>query len=339
MGAAFGWGLLAASSLPPRRLLVLRVRIGDRLLGLIMAFGAGADQRGCLRARRRGVHDQPWRGPRLGLALPGPRVLHRRRDHRSHGWLGPKAWTESRRPARHLRSCSASSSTASRSRRSSASPLLQGGASAPRCSSRCSSRTFPRPSRRRPACERRVGERATFSPPARRHARVRPRFSAGYGLFDDASPNTIAFVLSFAAGAILTMLADTMMPEAYARGGKLVGLATTLGFGLAFAISTPRIAGTKDDPRRARWRPSVSAAFSGAPRGSKAVSRSGRTASTTSPVREHASSWKASDSETVGVSQAAPAGAVASGRSSRPFRGGRGLQRRRPHHYSELWAR
>ncbi len=60
---------------------------------------------------------------------------------------------------------------------------------------------------------------------------------AGYGLFGDASPSTIAFVLSFAAGAILTMLADTMMPEAFARGGKMVGLATTLGFGLAFAIS------------------------------------------------------------------------------------------------------
>jgi ZIP family zinc transporter len=60
---------------------------------------------------------------------------------------------------------------------------------------------------------------------------------AGYGLFGDASPSTIAFVLSFAAGAILTMLADTMMPEAFARGGKLVGLATTVGFGLAFAIS------------------------------------------------------------------------------------------------------
>jgi zinc transporter, ZIP family len=60
---------------------------------------------------------------------------------------------------------------------------------------------------------------------------------AGYGLFGDASPNTIAFVLSFAAGAILTMLADTMMPEAFARGGKMVGLATTLGFGLAYAIS------------------------------------------------------------------------------------------------------
>ena len=44
-------------------------------------------------------------------------------------------------------------------------------------------------------------------------------------------------MLAFAAGAILTMLADTMMPEAFAHGGKLVGLVTTLGFGLAFAIS------------------------------------------------------------------------------------------------------
>ena len=60
---------------------------------------------------------------------------------------------------------------------------------------------------------------------------------AGYGLFGDASPNTVAFVLAFAGGAILTMLAETMMPEAYLRGGKAVGLATTLGFGVAFAVS------------------------------------------------------------------------------------------------------
>jgi ZIP family zinc transporter len=33
------------------------------------------------------------------------------------------------------------------------------------------------------------------------------------------------------------MLADTMMPEAFEHGGKLVGLVTTLGFGLAFALS------------------------------------------------------------------------------------------------------
>ncbi len=60
---------------------------------------------------------------------------------------------------------------------------------------------------------------------------------AGYALLDTASPATIAVVLSFAAGAILTMLADTMMPEAFEHGGKLVGIVTTVGFALAFAIS------------------------------------------------------------------------------------------------------
>jgi ZIP family zinc transporter len=59
---------------------------------------------------------------------------------------------------------------------------------------------------------------------------------AGYGLFDTASPWTIAFVLAFAGGAVLTMLADTMMPEAYAHGGRLVGLVTTAGFALAFGL-------------------------------------------------------------------------------------------------------
>jgi ZIP family zinc transporter len=59
----------------------------------------------------------------------------------------------------------------------------------------------------------------------------------GFVAFDSASGGTVAFVLAFAGGAILTMLADTMMPEAFEHGGKLVGLVTTLGFGLAFAIS------------------------------------------------------------------------------------------------------
>jgi zinc transporter, ZIP family len=61
---------------------------------------------------------------------------------------------------------------------------------------------------------------------------------AGYGLFQNSSPDTVAFVLAFAAGAILTMLADTMMPEAFEHGGKLVGVVTTLGFAVAFTIHT-----------------------------------------------------------------------------------------------------
>ena len=60
----------------------------------------------------------------------------------------------------------------------------------------------------------------------------------GYVVFDSAGPDALAFVLAFAGGAILTMLADTMMPEAFEHGGKLVGLVTTLGFALAFALTT-----------------------------------------------------------------------------------------------------
>jgi ZIP family zinc transporter len=33
------------------------------------------------------------------------------------------------------------------------------------------------------------------------------------------------------------MLADTMLPEAYAGGGAVVGLVTVLGFALAFLLS------------------------------------------------------------------------------------------------------
>jgi ZIP family zinc transporter len=60
---------------------------------------------------------------------------------------------------------------------------------------------------------------------------------AGYALLENASPTTIAFINAFAGGAILTMLADTMMPEAFEHGGKLVGIFTTLGFAVAFAIT------------------------------------------------------------------------------------------------------
>jgi ZIP family zinc transporter len=59
----------------------------------------------------------------------------------------------------------------------------------------------------------------------------------GYLVLDSASPGLGAFFQAFAAGAILTMLADSMMPEAFAEGGKLVGLVTVLGFALAAGLS------------------------------------------------------------------------------------------------------
>ena len=93
--------------------------------------------------------------------------------------------------------------------------------------------------------------------------------AAGYALLGGTPPSTVAFVQAFAGGAILTMLADTMMPEAFAtvkdreekrsdknagqvsKSGKdgkdgnwkndvlanTVGLVTCVGFILAFLLS------------------------------------------------------------------------------------------------------
>ena len=59
----------------------------------------------------------------------------------------------------------------------------------------------------------------------------------GATLLDARQGEVRAFILAFAGGAILTMLADTLVPEAFDRAGSLAGPVTTLGFGVAFALS------------------------------------------------------------------------------------------------------
>src|SRR5689334_9230843 len=63
--------------------------------------------------------------------------------------------------------------------------------------------------------------------------------AAGLGrvLLDGADPTVVATIQAFAAGAILTMLADTMVPEAVEHAGRLVGLLTVVGFSAAFLLS------------------------------------------------------------------------------------------------------
>jgi len=61
--------------------------------------------------------------------------------------------------------------------------------------------------------------------------------SIGYEVLGNVSPVWLAFVDTFAAGAILMMLANTMIPEAYEHGGKLAGVFTVLGFAAAVAIT------------------------------------------------------------------------------------------------------
>ncbi|WP_448610714.1 hypothetical protein [Geodermatophilus sp. URMC 60] len=58
----------------------------------------------------------------------------------------------------------------------------------------------------------------------------------GYAALGGAPPEAVAVITAVAAGAILTMIADTMIPEAFERTGTWTGVITSLGFLVAFAI-------------------------------------------------------------------------------------------------------
>jgi len=60
---------------------------------------------------------------------------------------------------------------------------------------------------------------------------------SGYGVFSHFSGEIIAATTAVAAGAILAMLADTMIPEAFAEAHDFAGLITVIGFLTAFILS------------------------------------------------------------------------------------------------------
>jgi ZIP family zinc transporter len=60
---------------------------------------------------------------------------------------------------------------------------------------------------------------------------------AGYAVADTVSGNANAAVDGFAAGALLVMLIDSMIPEAVRKGGDVSGLVTVLGFAVAAGLS------------------------------------------------------------------------------------------------------
>ena len=54
--------------------------------------------------------------------------------------------------------------------------------------------------------------------------------AVGSVVFADVPESVISLLESIAAGAMLTVIAETMLPEAYAKGGSIVGLSNLLGF-------------------------------------------------------------------------------------------------------------
>ena len=64
-----------------------------------------------------------------------------------------------------------------------------------------------------------------------------PAVPIGKVLLSGADPSTLAFPLSFAGGAVLAALADTLMPEAFERGRPFNAFATCAGFFVAFVLA------------------------------------------------------------------------------------------------------
>ncbi len=60
----------------------------------------------------------------------------------------------------------------------------------------------------------------------------------GFGIADNVSGDFQAAVDGFAAGALLVMLIDSMIPEAARRGGNVAGVITVLGFAVAAGLSS-----------------------------------------------------------------------------------------------------
>jgi zinc transporter, ZIP family len=60
----------------------------------------------------------------------------------------------------------------------------------------------------------------------------------GYAVADAVSHNLKAGIDGFAAGALLVMLVDSMIPDARRAAGRAAGLVTTLGFAVAAGLSS-----------------------------------------------------------------------------------------------------
>ena len=226
------------------------------------------------------------RRPRSVGARPLDARRRRRVPHRVPGRRA--ALRQTRGSAGPWGSSSAPSSTASPSRSSSASSWQPACRSAPASSPPYWSRTSPRRSPPRPTSPRPVGGFADWvgcgcssSSPAvsRPPSATSPPISSGD--IDGARMAAIA------AGGLLAMLTNSLMPFAYERGGELAGAATVVGF----CLSLRRNLTVRNDHA---W----SAAGGGRPRGRSACYLTGRDTQrnqrTSAPI---ASSAHASDTE------------------------------------------
>jgi ZIP family zinc transporter len=240
-GEAFFWGIVAGSSLLVGGVLALRVAIGKRLLGLIMAFGAGVLISAVAYDLVQDAFEEGGGTGSVGLGLAagaaafyvGDLLIDRRGGH------GRKSSTGVQATGSGLAIVLGTVLDGIPEAIVIGLSLVDGGGVSVAVIAAVFLSNLP---------EAMAGTAglAAGGWPARRILVLWTLVMlvtgiaslAGFALFDDASVRVVAFVSAFAGGALLTMLADTMMPEAFENGGREVGLATTLGFGLAFVLAT-----------------------------------------------------------------------------------------------------
>ena len=65
-----------------------------------------------------------------------------------------------------------------------------------------------------------------------------PSAALGYQVLGESSGHSGAFAQGFAAGALLAMVADTMLPEAYETEKGFTGSLVAIGFAISLILST-----------------------------------------------------------------------------------------------------
>jgi zinc transporter, ZIP family len=230
MAEAFGWGALGASALLVGALVSYLLAPGRRLIAVVMALGTGL----LIGSVSFELIDEALETSTVGwvglLVLVGAAGLHGRRlDPRSARRLGAQGSDGS--PGRRI---TARHRVGLRARRDSRIVRAR--------PDRSPRRGQPAPARRRLIVDLPEGMAASTGLkaagwPGRRVILMwlavvivsAISAAAGYVLLDPESGRTGALAQAFAAGALLAMLADTLLPEAYEVEGVLTGLSSSPG--------------------------------------------------------------------------------------------------------------
>ena len=249
------WGFLAASALPLGALVAMRFTLSTRTVGAIMAFGAGT----LITAVTFELVDQAferadlwpvcwgWASARLftvGDAILVSAVV-------DDSWRGTAP--VSTQGDGGLPSPSVPCSTASRSRFVLGISLASGGAVSSTFLIAVFVSNVPESlARTRGMLDDRLPTRSRAGALARGRSPQRDRRRLRRVL-DRLDQGVVAIVQSFAAGALLALIADSLLPEAYRDSGLRTGLFVVLGFAPRSA-SPPSTDGERPSPA-VPWEP------------------------------------------------------------------------------------